>query len=103
MTDYKVGDRVEELNSIGEVTDKIQVGDTVAIRGDKRRVGITYGTDSKCAYTDDQLVDGKYLKRFGTDDIWTGKVTKICDDEFGGMALVGGGWRGIEMYEKMPV
>jgi hypothetical protein len=85
------------------MTDKIQVGDTVAIRGDKRRVGISYGNDSKCAYTDDQLVDGKYLKHTGTGEIWTGKVTKICDDEFGGMALVGGGWRGIEMYEKMPV
>lgn len=43
----------------------------------------------------EQLVDGKYVKKFGTNEPWTGKVREISGD----MVLVGGGWRGIEMYE----
>ena len=76
---------------------QIQVGDTVAIRGDKM-VGYspTYGK-VVCRYLPEQLVDGKYPMHTGHGGIWTGTVKKIDGD----MALVGGGWRGIEFYEKV--
>jgi len=64
----------------------MKVGDKVMIRGDRRTAG---------KYAPEQLVDGKYVKRLGTDEPWIGTVEKIDGD----MAKVGGGWRGIEMYE----
>lgn len=71
-----------------------KVGDLVAIRGDLR-----INLDGRCAYTPDQLVDGKYLRHTGHGGIWTGTVEKISTD---GYALVGGGWRRIDRYEVMP-
>lgn len=64
----------------------MKVGDTVMIRGDRRTAG---------KYTPDQLVNGKYVKKFGTNEPWTGKVREVSGD----MVLVDAGWRGIEMYE----
>lgn len=64
----------------------MKIGDTVMIRGDLRTSG---------KYAQEQLVNGKYVKKFGTNEPWTGKVKKVDGD----MALVGGGWRGVEMYE----
>lgn len=64
----------------------MNIGDRVMIRGDRRTSG---------KYSTEQLVDGKYVKKFGTTEPWTGKVKKIEGD----MVLVGGGWRGVEMYE----
>lgn len=75
----------------------IEVGDVVAIRGDKRRVYDRVNGGFKCAYHDEQLVDGKYIKHMGTGLIWTGTIDKVEGD----MALCAGGWRGIEMYEVM--
>ena len=73
----------------------MKVGDVVYIRGDKR-----INNDGRCAYTPDQLVDGKYIKRHGSDKAWEGPVTKI--DSADGRALVGGGWRPIDHYELVP-
>ncbi len=75
----------------------IQIGDVVAIRGDRRR---TYVGNGKfiCSYTDEQLVDGKYVRHTGHGGIWTGVVEGISGD----MVKVGGGWRGIEMVEVLP-
>lgn len=72
----------------------IKVGDTVAIRGDKRMNYLGRGKWI-CAYTPDQLIDGKYLKHTGHGGVWTGKVEVIKDD----MARVGITWMGIEMLE----
>jgi hypothetical protein len=66
---------------------KLKIGDLVAIRGDLR-----VNIKGNCAYTPDQLVDGKFLKRHGTDEIWAGRVEKIVHEEAGDMVLVGG-WR----------
>lgn len=71
-------------------TPALQVGDTVAIRGDRR-----LRIDGSCQYLPEQLVDGKYLKHTGHGGVWTGKVQKIQGDE----ALVGGGWRHLR---RMP-
>lgn len=65
----------------------LKIGDKVKIRGDLRK---NYG--GKCIYTVDQLVDGIYVKRAFSDLPWVGVVKAINGD----MALVGGGWRGIE-------
>lgn len=65
----------------------MKVGDKVYIRGDRRTA---MGT-----YLPEQLVDGKYVKRYGTDEPWVGTVEKIDGD----MVKVGGVWRGVEMYE----
>ena len=70
----------------------IRVGDVVAIRGDLR-----INNDGRCAYTADQLVNGKYVRHSGHGGIWTGVVEKIDNDR----ALVGGGWRTLETYEVM--
>jgi hypothetical protein len=75
----------------------IQVGDVVAIRGDRR---INYNMN-RCAYTPDQLVDGKYVKHTGHGGVWTGRVDKI--DPKGEFALVGGGWRPVTHYERWTV
>ncbi len=69
----------------------IQIGDIVAIRGDLR----VRMNNRLCCYLPNQLVLGKYLKHTGNGRIWTGIVKKIDGD----MALVAGGWRGIERYE----
>lgn len=66
----------------------ITIGSKVMIRGDRRTSG---------KYHPSQLVDGKYVKRFGTDEPWIGVVRDI--NPWNGEALVGGGWRGLEMYE----
>jgi len=58
-------------------------GDVVAIRGDLRR-----NMNGECAYTPDQLVDGKYVRHTGHGGIWTGVVKKVRGD----MVLIGGGW-----------
>ena len=71
----------------------IKIGDVVAIRGDKR-----VNNNGQCAYTPDQLIDGKYLKHTGSGGIWTGVVAKIKGD----LALVGGGWRRLDQYEIIP-
>lgn len=75
----------------------LKVGDLVAIRGDLR-----INLDGRCAYTPDQLVDGRYLRHTGHGGIWLGIVDAI--DGAGGetRALVGGGWRRIDRYEVMP-
>jgi len=73
-------------------THDLKVGDVVAIRGDRRRAG---------KYLPEQLVDGKYVKRHGTDEIWTGRIDAITPGDEGDMVKVGGGWRGCEMYEKV--
>lgn len=74
----------------------IKIGDVVAIRGDRR---MNYMGNGKfvCAYHDDQLVDGKYVKHTGHGGIWTGVVANVDGD----MALVAGGWRCIEQLEVM--
>lgn len=69
----------------------LKIGDVVAIRGDVR-----INTNGQCAYTPDQLVDGKYLKH-NNGGIWTGVIEKIRND----IAFVGGGWRGVECLEVM--
>jgi hypothetical protein len=70
----------------------IQVGDVVMIRGDLDK-----------RYDSSQLVDGKYIPHSQTGKPWTGVVKKInLDAPNGPEALVGGGWRGIERYEKAP-
>lgn len=69
----------------------LKVGDVVSIRGDLRK-----RSDGVCMYTWDQLVEGRYLRHTETGKIWLGVVEKIQGD----MALVGGGWRGFEYYEK---
>lgn len=67
----------------------IKVGDTVMIRGD---------LDGR--YLPEQLIDGKYVKHAFENRPWTGVVQKINPGVGDGpMALVGGGWRGIERYE----
>lgn len=78
---------------------QIQVGDTVAIRGDKM---VSYNPAYRkvvCRYLPEQLVDGKYVMHTGHGGIWMGIVEKISGD----MAFVGGGWRGIEFYEKFEI
>jgi hypothetical protein len=70
--------------------DTIKVGDVVAIRGDRR-----INNNGQCAYTPDQLFQGKYVKHAYNGEIWTGVVKKIDGD----MALVGGGWRQLDSYE----
>ncbi|HCU2480908.1 TPA: hypothetical protein OUK43_000391 [Pseudomonas aeruginosa] len=72
---------------------QLQVGDTVAIRGDRRLT-----MNSICQYLPEQLVDGKYLKHTGHGGAWTGRIDKIQGEE----ALVGGGWRHLSMYERYP-
>lgn len=66
----------------------ISIGSKVMIRGDKRTAG---------KYHANQLVDGKYVKRHGSDEPWIGVVKDI--NKWNNEALVGGGWRGLEMYE----
>lgn len=66
----------------------INIGDKVMIRGDKRTAG---------KYAPEQLVDGKYVKRQGTNEPWVGVVKDV--NAWNQEALVGGGWRGFEMYE----
>ena len=75
----------------------LKVGNTVAIRGDLQISLPTWGQKWRCRYDSEQLVQGKYLKRTGTNGIWTGIVKKINGD----MAFVGGGWRGICFLEKI--
>lgn len=72
----------------------LKIGDVVAIRGDLRT-----GFDGGPMYTSEQLIRGKYLKHTTTGAIWLGRVDKV--DEKRREALVGGGWRGFEYYEKM--
>lgn len=74
------------------VSEVIRIGDEVAIRGDLRR-----NLSGQCAYTEEQLVDGKYLKHTGHGGIWTGVVEKVVGEE----ALVAGGWRHISRYEVL--
>ncbi len=69
----------------------VAVGDTVAIRGDLR-----INIDGRCAYTPDQLIDGKYLRHTGHGGIWFGTVVKISEE----LALVGGGYRPISILVK---
>lgn len=66
----------------------MKVGDKVYIRGDCRKAG---------KYLPEQLIDGKYVKHAWKPEPWVGIVTKV--DEVQQEALVGGGWRGFEMYE----
>ncbi len=75
---------------------EIKIGDTVALRGDKRMNYIGNGK-YVCAYTDDQLVDGKYVRHTGHGGIWTGVVERIDGD----MVKVAGAWRGIGMVEVL--
>lgn len=72
----------------------MKVGDTVAIRGDLQ-VHYYPWCGWRCRYSPEQLVLGKYVKHTGHGGIWLGVVEKIAGD----MALVGGAWRGVEMYE----
>jgi len=65
----------------------LKIGDVVAIRGDLR-----INNNGQCAYTPDQLVDGKYLRHTGHGGLWTGTIEKINN----GYVLVGGGWRSME-------
>ena len=56
---------------------EVMLGDVVAIRGDLR-----INNDGRCAYTDDQLFDGKYLRHTCHGEIWIGVVKKIqCTNE----------------------
>lgn len=75
------------------------IGDTVAIRGDRC---FSFG---KCTYTPDQLIDGKFLKRPGTEEMWTGTVQEIQDIDVCFLLKVSsgknGGWREAEKYEKV--
>lgn len=80
---------------------QLKVGDVVAIRGDLRTIDNgywetgEYHSRKKCAYTPDQLIDGKYLKHTGHGGMWTGVVKSVNHDR----ALVGGGWRHHDYYE----
>lgn len=74
-----------------QTTADLQVGDTVAIRGDRR-----LRMDGSSEYAPEQLVDGKYVRHTGHGGVWTGRVDKIQGDE----ALVGGGWRHVSRYER---
>lgn len=67
---------------------KLTVGDKVYLRGDRRTSG---------RYSGNQLVEGRYVKHAVTGKAWIGMIKQIHGD----MALCGGGWRGIEMYEKV--
>lgn len=71
---------------------KIEKGQLVHIRGDLRK-----NLDGSCSYLPEQLVAGKYVKRHGTDQAWTGRVEAVSGD----MAKVGGGWRHVELYEPV--
>lgn len=51
----------------------MKIGDTVAIRGDLRKQ-----YSGQCEYTEEQLVDGKYVRNTKTGGIWLGKITKIA-------------------------
>lgn len=77
---------------MSDLVQEIHVGDVVAVRGDLR-----LRMDGSCQYPQDQLALGKYIKHQTHGGIWTGVVEKIKGD----MVRVGGGWRGIEGYEKL--
>lgn len=68
-------------------TNKIKVGDTVAINGLYRLT-----MQGKCQYTPEQMKDGLLLKH-GTDEVWTGVVSEIKGD----MAKIGRGGYGLEI------
>lgn len=72
--------------------ESLEVGDVVAIRGDLR-----LDINGRCQYTPDQLVLGQYVKHTGHGGIWTGPVERVEGD----LALVAGGWRGLDRYEVM--
>lgn len=70
----------------------IKAGDIVAIRGDKR-----INIDGQCAYTENQLIMGKYVKHTGHGGVWTGKVERVQDNR----ALIKGGWLHTDDLEKI--
>lgn len=71
---------------------KLKVGDIVAIIGKTKKNGGRWQHKS-------QLFNGKYVKNINHGGIWTGDIKKINKKE--GMALVGGIWRYLDMYEPM--
>ena len=77
------------------MSEPLRVGDTVAIRGDRRW---NHGRNC-CAYTPDQLVDGKYLKHAHTGAVWTGKVTKLFEDR---VCIGSGGSWSADLVVKYP-
>ena len=83
----------EEMKVNENTTNRLKVGDVVKIRGDKR-----INNNGQCAYTDDQLIDGKYVKHAHQNKAWSGEISKINDAK--SLALVGGGWRHFDSYEK---
>jgi hypothetical protein len=74
---------------------KLKVGDTVAIRGDK--VWWNYKINNSKDFHE-QLVDGKYIKDMETGKVWTGKITKITED--GTRASLSNGSWAINLLEK---
>lgn len=59
-----------------EMSEALQVGDRVAIRGDRRWNYLF----NRCQYAPEQLVDGQYVKKPGTNEIWTGTITGFTAD-----------------------
>jgi hypothetical protein len=53
----------------------VKKGDVVAVRGDLR-----INNNGQCAYTDNQLWGGKYIRHAGHNGIWTGVVSYISGD-----------------------
>jgi hypothetical protein len=80
------------------MNNELKIGDTVAIRGDKRW---NYQIN-KCVYFPDQLVDGKYVKNSFTGKVWTGKITKLIEDNTRACLDGGGSWD-IDLLEKYEV